>query len=120
MVGDGPHLGVGADRRHARWSMVQGGSDYTWRTLHPDLPPAQRRRLGALADRFAAAALEAPVPDAQRAAVLHDMPDILPFLARLGAAAVEEEWHELHPAFPALLRMIIDADVGTPWRPLQV
>ncbi|MHC4492262.1 MAG: CAP domain-containing protein [Planctomycetota bacterium] len=120
LVGGGPHLGVGAVNRHSMWTMVAGGTDLTWRMLHRDLPPAYRRVLHGLTGRLAAASLKAPPSDALRATVRIEMPAVLPAIARLGFAAARDRRHAMHAAFPGVLGLLISADVGTPWRPLQV
>jgi HEAT repeat protein len=120
LVSGGPHLGVGAVNRHSMWTMVAGGTDLTWRMLHRDLPPAYRRVLHGLTERLAAASLKAPPSDALRATVRNEMPAILPVVARLGFAAARDRRHAMHAAFPATLGLLTTADVGTPWRPLQV
>lgn len=127
MVSRSPHLGVGAARSHSMWTMVMGGGDLGWRSLHADLPP---ERAAACSDAVAAWAkvlqIASPSPkDLERAAAGRQevdalFPDVLPFVARLGFEAAKEERHGWHEAAPALLAYIVEADVPVTWRPLQV
>lgn len=104
LVSAGPQLGVGAVAGHSMWTMVCGGSDGTWRSLHRDLPPAERRRL----DELEEAQLSAELPEA------------LPGLARLAFAAARQPFHEAHDRFPGLLASIAEADLPVSWRAIQV
>lgn len=127
MVSRSPHLGVGAARSHSMWTMVMGGGDVGWRSLHEDLPPA---RAQACRDAVAAWAkvlqIASPSPkDLERAALGRAdvdalFPDVLPFVARLAFEAAKDPRHGWHEAAPALLAYVVDADVPVTWRPLQI
>lgn len=48
LVSPGPQIGVGAAGGHHMWTLVVGGTDLSWRSLHRDMPPARRLELKAL------------------------------------------------------------------------
>ncbi len=127
MVSRSPHLGVGAARSHSMWTMVMGGGDLGWRSLHADLPPERAEACRAAVAAWAKVLqIASPSPkDLERAALGRAdvdalFPDVLPFVARLAFEAAKDERHGWHEAAPALFTYIIDADIPVTWRPLQV
>ena len=126
LISGGPHLGIGAVDNHGMWTMVAGGTDWTWRSLHKDLPPFERARLEALVrDLVKIAGKPGVKPDdallgAARQAVAAEVPRILPILARVAFPITRTPQHTDHPAFPVCLSLLVSAEVGTTWRALQI
>lgn len=128
LVSGGPHLGVGAANGHSMWTMVMGGTDLGWRSLHADLPPRRRAECVARAQDFARAlrVAEPPKPlerkriDETRAALRALAPEVLPETARIAFAAATDARHPFHPCTPTLLAELIEADLPVTWRPLQI
>jgi hypothetical protein len=101
MIGGGPHLGVGRAAT-TMWTMVAGGHDLTWRAIHRDRAPAEHRI------------------ESARAAIVAEVPRILPHLANVTFPIARDRRRRGHAAFPTLLGILIGADIGTTWRPLQI
>ena len=129
MISTSPHTGIGAVEGHSMWTMVMGGSDMTWRTLHPDMPPAERKALQDLVDEFVTLVGKTrgrpskkldPQIAALREKIAGSVPQILPDVARVAFAAARDRKHPAHGAFPRLLGVLIEADVPTTWRALQI
>jgi HEAT repeat protein len=95
LVSGGPQLGVGAVNSHAMWTMVCGGHDRTWPSLHRDLAPHERQAPPLPADQLAP-------------------------LARRAFPAARDPNDPAHETHPELLARLIDAEVGSAWRALQV
>jgi Cysteine-rich secretory protein family len=128
MIGGGPHLGVGR-AAGTMWTMVAGGTDWTWRTLHKDLPPARHRQLTKLVSNYATQLVKARGTPKKKIAleierlrrtILANLPGALPHVARVAFAAARERHHASHAAFPSLMKILIEAEVPTSWRGLQV
>jgi len=121
LVSGGPQLGVGAVNGHSMWTMVCGGNDATWRSLHRDLPPAERQRLDELLEAHLAGMGRARgLPKKLRGKLEAELPDALPGLARVAFAAARQPYHERHGQFPALLKLIVEADLHVSWRAIQI
>jgi len=124
LISGGIHLGVGV-ASSTMWTMVAGGSDKRWRLLHEDLPPARRDELRTLAaelgrvTRLRTKKSRKRQRDAEQRAA-HELPAILPYVARSAFAAASDLHHPSHGRFAALLGFVIDAGVGPEWRPLRI
>ncbi|MFO1054462.1 MAG: HEAT repeat domain-containing protein [Planctomycetota bacterium] len=128
MVARAPHLGVGAVAEHSMWTMVMGGEDLGWRSLHADLAPSRRAECEARAMDLARASRSAD-PSATREqqrqtealAQVHALgSDALPAVARHAFAAAKDPRNPFHAGSPLLLQTLIDAELPVTWRPLQV
>ncbi len=127
LVSRGIHLGVGAVANHSMWTMVCGGSDLSWRTLHGDLSAKEHEKFTAIAQEFAKTQREEPRTKKTRArqqaaleSAKNALPGILTYVAQLALPATRSREHSLHRAHPALLAFIADAEVHNSWRPLQI
>ncbi len=127
LVSRSPQTGVGAAGGHSMWTMVMGGTDLGWRSLHDDVAPAERETCGELALELARASGAADPSARERArleqagaAVEEHLPQVLPAVARLAFAAAKDERSPHHDASAGLLRRIVAADLPVNWRPLQV
>ena len=120
LVSGGPHLGVGATRDHAMWTMVAGGADLAWRVLHRSAGPAEQRRLAELAASVAESLAAGAITEEVRRALFAAVPQVLPAFARLAFAASNDGASPHRESWPTLISLIIDADAPTEWRPLQI
>lgn len=89
MVSDSPEMGIGATRDHGMWTMVMGGTDRTWRSMHRVDEPAELLAAAALA-RDALARFADP-----RAADRDEWPSLL---ARVVADELPTAWRALQLA----------------------
>ncbi|MBK8098422.1 MAG: HEAT repeat domain-containing protein [Planctomycetes bacterium] len=126
LISGGPHLGIGCARGTGMWTMVAGGTDYSWRALHADLPPARSAALRALVAELRKVSMAEPRIAAERkvaadlrAAVLAEVPAILPFAARVAFPACNPRAPE-HPAAAELLALLIEPELPPAWRSLQI
>lgn len=120
LVSGGIHLGVGATADHAMWTMVAGGADVSWRHLHRDLAPDQRRDLDGLSTRAADHLIDHSLQDELRAAVADRAPEILAFLGRLAFRAASDRKSPHKDCWPELMRLLVESEPPTEWRPLQI
>lgn len=119
MVATGPQIGVGA-AGGATWTMLVGGTDLTWRSLHQDMSPIKARSLAqVVAELVESLGNDRPLADDESPLSGH-LPDALPMLATEAFAAVNARSKSRAWLAPDLLRLIVEADVPVAWRALQV
>jgi len=120
MVGEGPHLGIGATRDHGMWTMVAGGTDLSWRSLHRDQVPSEKRRRAELAARLAATSTASGIDEEGAEPARRLLPDLLPSVARETFSRLGDPRALNREGWPGLARFLVEADVPVEWRPLQI
>ena len=120
LVSGSPQAGVGAAGGHRMWTMVAGGHDLTWLSLHNDIPPERRDALEAMVSLFCSEVKKEKPSREPLMQLEANIPSVLPFVASAAFAAVHSRSGAHQATAPDLLRFLIEARVSEVWHPLQV
>ncbi len=125
LVSGGPHLGVGAVAGHSMWTMEAGGGDLSWRLMHTDLPPGERKKMSRAVSSLVGAFQAPPGPKREKRAasalekIRGFLPRILPMAAGPALEAARSRNHAAAPCLAGLLSLLLRSKVPSRWRPLQ-
>lgn len=120
LISGSPQVGVGAADGHRMWTMVAGGNDRTWMSLHRDIPPERRAALEAMVALFRDESVKEKPSNEPAMEIEANVPTALPFVAAAAFEAVHAKSGGRQVPAPALLRLLIHARVSEVWHPLQV